>query len=105
MYIFTNIFREVRTVRNSSDLNISTFSIQHSHPIFLLLLLLSAAMRIDTKYITSLYLSSYCIRRLHEVLYALIGMAKAEAETKAMKAEKAMWRPPQQKSTLFTEQT
>ena len=53
---------------------------QYPHSTFLLL---PAAMRIDIKHTTSLYLPGYCIRRPHEVLYALVGLTKAEAETEA----------------------
>ena len=85
IYMFTNILSRVKTVRNSFDelnflSNLSTFSTQHSHSIFLLLL--STIMRIEIKHITLLYLFNHCIHRSHELLYALIDLAKIKAKTK-----------------------
>ena len=112
MYVFTGILSRVKAVRNSSDElnflpNLSTFSTQHPHPTFLLLL--PAAMRIDTKHTTSLYLPDHCIHRPHDLLYALVGLAKVKAETETKtetetkakrkakaETEQAVWRPPQQ---------
>ena len=85
MYMFTNIFSRIKIVRNNFNelnflFNLSTFSTQHSH--FIFLLLFSTIMRIKIKHITLLYLFNYYIYRFHELLYSLINLTKKKTKTK-----------------------